>query len=157
MRSSRVVLAALFLAAPAWVLIRHSGVRAAQIAGGSRATAKARCCAAIAVGLRELDFPYYNLRDGFGSELNLVSDSPRPIDLTIAIYSERGNSVLTSATIQPSAKLPFDLRKLLASLGADVNGEFGEGSIGVYFEGTIMPGLVLVTTTNPALGLVLVS
>jgi hypothetical protein len=62
--------------------------------------------------------------------------------------------VLTSATIQPSAKLPFDLRTLLTSLGADVNGEFAEGSIGVNFEGTIMPLVGQVTLTNPALRLV---
>ncbi len=106
------------------------------------------------VGLRELDFAYYSLRDGFGSELNLVNDSPHTIDLTIAIYSQRGNSVLTSIPIQPTAKLPIDLRALLTELGADVNGEFGEGSIAVHFEGTIMPVVGQVTLTNPALRLV---
>jgi len=85
---------------------------------------------------------------------DLVSDSPKPIDLTIAIYSERGNSVLTAMTIQPSAKLPLDLRALLTQHGADVNGEFGEGSIAVHFEGTIMPVVGQVTPTNSALRVV---
>ena len=121
---------------------------------GRTQTNSACCGVGGAVGLRELDFPYYSLRAGFSSQLNLVSDSPKPIDLTIAIYSERGNNVLTSMTIQPSAKLPIDLRALLTQLGADVNGEFGEGSIAVHFEGTIMPVVGQVTLTNPALRLV---
>ncbi len=107
-----------------------------------------------AIGLREVDFPYYSIRDGFDSQLNLVSDSPGPIDLTIAIYSQLGNSLLTSMTIQPSAKLPIDLRALLTSLGADVNGEFAEGSIAVTFEGTVMPVVGQVTSTNQALHVV---
>ena len=118
-----------------WLVSHHSNATRAQ-STPSRANAKGCCGGGSTVGLRELDFPYYSLREGFNSQLNLVSDSPHPIDLTIAIYSQRGNSVLTSATIQPYAKLPIDLRSLLTGLGADVNGEFGEGSIGVSFEGT---------------------
>jgi len=91
---------------------------------------------------------------GLSSQLNLVSASEDPTELTIAIYSQRGSSVLTSATLQPNAKLPFDLRSLLSSLGADVNGEFGEGSIAVYFQGAMMPVTGQVTSTNPALRLV---
>jgi len=30
---------------------------------------------------RELDFPYYSLRGGFGSTLQLVGDSPSPFSL----------------------------------------------------------------------------
>lgn len=155
MRSARLVLPALALVTVAvWIVVLYPRSTAAD----ARHKAQSNCCGGepggSAVGLRELDFPYYALRDGFSSQLNLVSDSPKPIDLTIAIYSQRGSMVLTSATIQPNAKLPFDLRTLLTSLGADVNGEFGEGSIGVNFEGTIMPVVGQVTMTNPALRLV---
>lgn len=121
---------------------------------GRTQTNSACCGVGGAVGLRELDFPYYSLREGFSSQLNLVSDSPHPMDLTIAIYSERGNNVITTMTIQPNGKLPIDLRALLTQLLADVNGEFGEGSIAVHFEGTIMPVVGQVTLTNPALRLV---
>jgi hypothetical protein len=71
---------------------------------------------------RELDFPYYSLRGGFDSTMNLVSDSPKPIELNIAIRSRTGATVLTTASIQPQQKLAMDLRKTLADLGADTNG-----------------------------------
>jgi hypothetical protein len=47
-------------------------------ASGPQLGSKTACCggSGSAVGLRELDFPYYSLRDGFSSQLNLVSDSP---------------------------------------------------------------------------------
>jgi len=134
-----------------WLLSHHSNAIRAQSAV-PRPSEKA-CCGST-IGLRELDFPYYSLREGFSSQLNLVSDSPHAIDLTIAVYSQRGQSVLTSATIQPYAKLSIDLRGLLSGLGADVNGEFGESSIGVSFEGTTMPAVGQVTLANPALRLV---
>ena len=53
-------------------------------------------------------------------------------------------------TIQPGAKLPIDMRSLLTSLGADVTGTFSQGSVSVYFEGTIMPLLGQMTIENPA-------
>src|SRR5574337_438006 len=79
---------------------------------------------------RELDFPYYSLRDGFTSTLNLVSDSPQPLDFIIALHSLTGETLLSSSmTIQPNAKLPIDLAALIKSLGSDPAGPFAEGSI----------------------------
>jgi hypothetical protein len=53
-------------------------------------------------------------------------------------------------TIQPSAKLPIDILSLLTSLGADATGTFSQGSVSVYFEGTIMPLVGQMTIENPA-------
>ncbi len=53
------------------------------------------CCSAPNEGPRELDFPYYSLRDGYHSTLNLVSDSPKPMDLTVAIRSLTGETLLS--------------------------------------------------------------
>ncbi|HEV2349769.1 MAG TPA: hypothetical protein VG028_07995 [Terriglobia bacterium] len=39
---------------------------------------------------RELDFPYYSLQNGFRSTLNLVSDSPAPLDFTLSVHSSSG-------------------------------------------------------------------
>ena len=39
---------------------------------------------------RELDFPYYSLQNGFGSTLNLVSDSPSPLDFTLSVHARSG-------------------------------------------------------------------
>jgi len=52
-------------------------------------------------------------------------------------------------TIQSQEKLPIDLGALLASLSADVAGDFGEGSVAVYFNGTIMPLVGQLTMTDP--------
>src|SRR5438874_780376 len=81
----------------------------------------AACCGPDAViGPRELDFPYYTLRDGFNATLNLVSDSPKPLDLVMALHGLSGQTLLApSMTIQPGAKLPIDLGGLLQSLNAD--------------------------------------
>jgi len=116
----------------------------------------ATCCGGDATSApRELDFPYYSLRDGFSSTLNLVSASPKPIDLTIAFRSKTGQTLLAPPlTIQPQAKLALDLRKVLTAMSADTTGEFAEGSVAVFFEGTIMPVVGQVTITNPATGLV---
>jgi hypothetical protein len=43
---------------------------------------------------------------------------------------------------------------LLTALGADPNGAFAEGSIAVYYVGTIMPVVGQVTTSIPATGLI---
>jgi IPT/TIG domain len=113
------------------------------------------CCGAEPTSApRELDFPYYSLREGFSSTLNLVSDSPHAIDLTIAIHSRAGQTVLTRTSIQPQQKLALDLRQTLAGLGADTTETFAEGNISVYFEGTIMPVAGQVTISNAALKLV---
>jgi hypothetical protein len=105
-------------------------------------------------GLRELDFPYYSLREGFASQLFLVSTTDRAMDVTVAVYSQHGASVLSPVTIQPNAKLAIDLRAFLTQNGADVAGEFGEGSVAVYFEGTMMPVTGQITVANAALRLV---
>lgn len=107
---------------------------------------------------RQLQFPYYSLRDGFESTLLLVSASPKPIDLFIAVRSSSGQTLLAPmVTIQPQEKLTIDLRTLLGNLGADVVGTFAEGSVAVYFEGTIMPVAGQLTLTNPERRLILES
>jgi hypothetical protein len=104
---------------------------------------------------RELDFPYYSLQNGFGSTLNLVSDSPAPLDFTLSVHARSGQTLVApKITIQPQAKLPVDMAALLKSLGADVTGDFSEGSVSLNFVGTIMPLVGQMTITNPALRLV---
>ncbi|HEV2247601.1 MAG TPA: Ig-like domain-containing protein [Terriglobia bacterium] len=122
---------------------------------GTHAQSTAGCCGTNPpTAPRELDFPYYSLRDGFTSTLNLVSDSPKPLDFILALHSLAGEALLgSSMTIQPSAKLPIDLAGLISSLGADPTGPFGEGSISIYFSGTIMPLVGQVSMTNPSLHL----
>ncbi|MGH9432215.1 MAG: Ig-like domain-containing protein, partial [Terriglobia bacterium] len=118
-------------------------------AGGASLPASTPCCAGEAP--REVDFPYYTLRDGYQSTLLLVSDSPHPIDLSIVIYGALGHSAIAPPyTIQPQQKLAIDMGRLLAKMGLDPTGEFGQGSVGVYFEGTIMPVVGQVTISNPA-------
>jgi len=108
-------------------------------------------CCSQAVGPREIVFPYFSLADGFSSTLLLVSDSPKPLDFILAVHSLAGQTELSpSMTIQPGAKLPIDVRSLLNSLGADVTGTFSQGSVSVYFEGTIMPLVGQMTIENPA-------
>ena len=46
---------------------------------------------------KEVDFPYYSVRDGFSSTLRLVSDSPEPLEFVTAIYSLSGQSVIAPA------------------------------------------------------------
>src|SRR5690242_8091527 len=113
------------------------------------------CCGANPVTApRELDFPYYSLRDGFTSTLNLVSDSPKPLDFILVLHSLAGETLLSSSmTIQPNAKLPIDLAGLIKSLGSDPTSAFSEGSISIYFTGTIMPLVGQVTMTNTSLHL----
>ena len=94
---------------------------------GVKAQTTAKCCGLNPpTAPRELDFPYYSSRDGFTSTLNLVSDSPKPLDFIVALRSLAGETLLSSSmTIQPSAKLPIDLAGLITSLGADPAGPFG--------------------------------
>jgi len=99
---------------------------------------------------REIDFPYYSLRDGLTATLQLVSGSPNPLDFVIALRSRSGQTVLApSMTIQSQEKLPIDLGALLASLSADATGDFAEGSVAVYFNGTIMPLAGQLTMSDP--------
>jgi hypothetical protein len=105
-----------------------------------------------------MEFPYYSLRDGFNSTVLLVSDSPKPLDFVMAVRSRSGRTVLAPAmTIQPQEKLAIDLSELLAAQGADITGDFSEGSVAVYFNGTIMPLAGQLTMTNPAKNLSLES
>lgn len=118
-------------------------------------SACARCCGSqSATALREVDFPYYNLSNGWISTLNLVSDSPKPLDFTLAIKGKLGEVLTTAETIQPSAKLAIDLGSRITQLGGDTTGAFAEGSVAVYFTGTIMPLVGQITLTNPTLSLV---
>ena len=111
-------------------------------------SALAPCCGEEAP--RQLEFPYYSLRDGFNSTLLLVSDSSKPLDFVLALHSRSGQTLLAPGlTIQPQEKLPIDLGALLTSLAADVTGDFAEGSVSVYFNGTIMPLAGQLTMTNP--------
>ena len=95
------------------------------------------------------------MQDGFQSTLNLVSDSPHPIDLSIVLYGALGHSAIAPPyTIQSQQKLALDVGQLLGKMGLDPTGEFGQGSIAVYFEGTIMPVVGQVTIQSPATRLV---
>ncbi len=143
------VLIALF-ALSGFLLFRSSNPSHAHAAQASSSA----CCGQGNLAPREIDFPYYSLRDGFTSTLNLVSDSPQPTDLTIAVRSLLGHSLLSHQTIQSQAKLPIDLGGLIAKLGGDPAGEFAEGSVAVYFMGTIMPVVGQLTIANPALRLI---
>jgi len=86
------------------------------------------CCGTNPVTApRELDFPYYSLRDGFRSTLNLVSNSPTSLDFIIAMHSLPGQTLLSNnISIDPGAKMPVDLASLIASLGGDPTGPFAE-------------------------------
>lgn len=110
-------------------------------------------CCARGVAPRELDFPYYSLKNGYQAALLLVSDSPQPVDLTIAIRNSLGQMLTTTATLAPQAKLPFDLAATITGLGGDPTGPYSEGSVAVYYMGTIMPVVGQITETNPSLGL----
>lgn len=112
------------------------------------------CCGGE-VGERELDFPYYSLADGFTSTLNLVRDSPKPLDFILVFHGQSGTTTAaTPMTIMPSAKMAVDVKALLTKLNADITGDFAQGSIAALFEGTVMPLVGQVTITNPKLHLV---
>jgi len=115
-------------------------------------SASPSCCTQTdAPAPREFDFPYYSLRDGFNSTLHLVNVTTTPIDLTIAIHSLSGQTVLAPILTMPALdERSLDLAALLTQLSADVTGAFAEGSISVYFTGLIMPIAGQLTMTNPA-------
>jgi hypothetical protein len=133
MKVLRVLLPSfLLLSIVLFVLGRHVPLPRAQ----TIEEAPAACCSEEAP--RQMEFPYYSLEDGFNSTLLLVSDSPKSLDFVMAVRSRSGQTLLAPAmTIQPQEKLPIDLRGLLAQLGADTTGDFAEGSVSVYFNGTI--------------------
>jgi len=119
-----------------------------------QAKAAACCGSQYPVAPREVDFPYYNLSNGWVSTLNLVSDSPQAMDFTLAIKGKLGQVLTAPETIQPQAKLAIDLATLITQLGGDTTGAFAEGSVAVYFTGTIMPLVGEITLRNPQLSLV---
>ncbi len=147
MRRTSVSLVSLFgavvIALAAFLAYRSKISRAAS-------QTAAPCCNTVAP--RELDFPYWSLQGGFVSTLNLVSDSPQPIPLTIAIHDDAGDSVFSTATIQPEQKLALDLRTLIVNAGRDPS-VFNEGSVAVYYTGTIMPVVGQITLINSQLHL----
>jgi hypothetical protein len=114
--------------------------------------ASAPCCGQEnPIAPRQLHFPYYSLKDGLRSTVLFVSGSPEPFDFVMAVRSRSGQTVLApTITIQPQEKLPVDLATLLAEQGADIAGDFAEGSVSVYFTGTIMPLAGQLTMSNPA-------
>jgi hypothetical protein len=74
-----------------WALLHNAPPTRAQTNQNSGS-----CCGPDnPVAPREIDFPYYSLKDGFGSTLNLVSDSPQNLDLSIAVRSTAGETLLT--------------------------------------------------------------
>ena len=127
----------LLLSIMLFVLGRHVLMPRAQTVD----EASTPCCGEVdTTAPRQLDFPYYSLRDGFTSTVLLVSDLPKPLDFILAVHSRSGQTVFAPAmTIQPQEKLPVKLAELLASLGADLTGDFSEGSVSVYFNGPAMP------------------
>ncbi len=134
-----------------YVLYRGSHFSRAQTSENSQTP----CCGQTTqTAPREIDFPYFSLRDGFNSTLLLVSASPRTMDLTVAVRGLAGETMLAPMSIQPQEKLAVDLKSLLTGLSADVNGAFAEGSVSVYFQGTIMPLVGQLTVTNPTLSLI---
>jgi hypothetical protein len=103
---------------------------------------------------REVDFPYYNLTNGWISTLYLVSDSPQTMDFTLAVKGTQGQTLTTAETIQPRQKLAIDMGSLITQLGGDPTGAFAQGSVSIYFVGTIMPIVGQITVANPQLSLV---
>ncbi len=101
--------------------LRYPSLVHAQSALQTPSQPAATSCCGQGVAPRELDFPYYNLRDGYQSTLMLVSDSPKPMDFTLAVRSSLGQMLTTSETIQPGAKRSFDLASLITQLGGDPN------------------------------------
>src|SRR5208337_1728334 len=149
-KAARLSLVFIALIATAYFVVFRgpSSLRAQSQAGGTGAS----CCGAQAP--REVDFPYYNLTNGFESTLYLVSDSPKVMDFTLAVKGKVGQVLTTAETIQPGQKLSIDLASLITQLGGDPTGPFAEGSVAVYFVGTIMPIVGQISIRNPQLSLV---
>ena len=104
---------------------------------------------------REVDFAYYSLHNGFRSTLFLVDNSSMPIDFVLAIHGRSGQTLESSTqTVAPQQQTSIDLGSLLQSSGADVNGDFSEGSVTVLFSSpwpTPLAGQINIS--NPILGL----
>ncbi|MGH9454148.1 MAG: hypothetical protein ACRD2O_09295 [Terriglobia bacterium] len=98
-RAILVAIAGGVICLAALLFSRHASQVQAQSLAGAPA---AQCCSEANLAPREVDFPYYTLQNGYQSTLNLVSDSPQPIDLSIVLYSALGRSAIAPpVTIQP--------------------------------------------------------
>jgi hypothetical protein len=128
MKAARLSFLLIALIATAYFVVLRgpSSSRAQSQAGGAGGS----CCGTEAP--REVDFPYYNLSNGWISTQYLVSDSPKPIDFTLAVKGRLGQVLTTAETIQPLQKLSIDLAGLVTQLGGDPTATFAEGSVAVY-------------------------
>src|SRR3989442_9971429 len=148
MRLSRIVLALVVISLVGVAFLKPPVLTTRALTAQDAA---APCCAQPdTTSPREIDFPYYSLRDGFNSTLLLVNASPKPTDLFIAIHGLSGQTILAPVlTIQAQEKLSLDVATLLRQLSADTAGDFAEGSVSVYFAGPIMPIVGQLTMANP--------
>lgn len=104
---------------------------------------------------RELDFAYYSVRDGFESQLQLVSDYPKPFVFRMMLHSLSGQTAFAGLIrVQPQQKLSFDVGALLTRLRLDREADFQEGSISVSYTLPKSPLLGQVTVSNPSYSLV---
>jgi len=97
---------------------------------------------------RELVYPYYSLREGTESVLSMMDRAPRPVELTVAVHSQSGQTVVyPPKTIQPSEEVDIDVKKLLNDLNMDWRGDFLEGTLSIRFkgEGNPLGGRMIVT------------
>jgi len=85
---------------------------------------------------RELVYPYYSLREGTESVLSMMDRAPRPIEFTVAVHSQSGQTVVSKPmTIQPAEEVTINVKKLLNDLNVDWRGDFLEGTLSLYFKG----------------------
>ena len=104
---------------------------------------------------REIDFPYYSLRDGYSSLLQLVSDSPVSLPIEVTIRSSSGRNILKKdMNISSQEKLMIELQSLVASLNGESEDDFQEGSISVRYASDTRPIMGQITVTNPYLNLI---
>jgi hypothetical protein len=97
---------------------------------------------------REIIYPYYSLRDGADSTLQMMDRSPWPIEFTVAVHGTSGQTLLAKPmTINPDDPLDVNIREVLRDLGADTQGDFAEGSVSLHFKGKGNPlgGRMIVT------------
>lgn len=85
---------------------------------------------------REIIYPYYSLRDGANSTLQMMDRAPWPVEFTMAIHGTSGQTLTAKpVTIHPDDALDIDIRKVLSDLSADSGGDFAQGSVSLYFKG----------------------
>jgi hypothetical protein len=76
------------------------------------------------------------------------------MDFTLTVKSQQGQVLTTPETIGANQKLAIGLASLITQLGGDPTGAFSQGSVSIYFVGTIMPLVGQITLTNPQQSLV---